>query len=191
MSSVLRRAPLAAALAVWTAGVAVASTADPDVHDRLVARFGLSWDDVVRGRVDRLVGNLLVPHAGGDPSVALPVVAVALAESVLGTRRTLVVGVLGDWLGTLPLLVVLRRSRSASVRAFTEEHDVGLSAVAAAALAAAAVRVRGKRRLAALAVVDGALLTAAVTNREVADLQHLAAGLAGTALELLLPRVSP
>ena len=119
-------------------------------------------------------------------NVLLVLLIVPLAERVVGSRQTLLVFFVGDWLSTLPILVVLRLlgafgNAGALDHALT--RDAGSSSgtwALAGALVAALKRPRLRYGVVGVALI--AHLALWMIFRQIFDLQHLAATGVGFAL---------
>jgi hypothetical protein len=173
------RLPVTSVVSAATLGLIAEARGDAVRHARQVDALGVAWPDVVSGRLWRLVSNLLVqPDPGLSPVAHL--VALGVAERRLGSRRALLLLLGGDWLSTLPVLVAVR---AAGATRLSDQRDAGLSAGGAALVGGlAAVAPPARLRAPATAGFLLALAVAAARRRQLADVQHLAAGAVGVAL---------
>jgi phosphatidylglycerol lysyltransferase len=152
-------------------------------HTLLLNWFGLAGNDLTRGQLWRIATNAFFsPKAGFMWSeVALLAVALPIAESVLSTKRALIVAVTGDWIATIIVLVAVRIfvPKYSQTAAFYH-RDAGASVAAWALAAAAAVKVEPRRlRLAARVFVLVWLVGAVFVHHQAFDVQHLIGGSIG------------
>jgi hypothetical protein len=155
-----------------------ATAISPAMHVMMVRHFGLDWFDVTHLRLWRLpTAELLAVQPGFVwAKVALAFVALPVAERRLGSRRTLIVFFLADWISTLTTFVVLRVASGmgdTSARALLHIRDVGPSA-GAWALIVTVVLVLERRpvRIAGSAAAYGFLLLALVFHGRLFDAEH-------------------
>lgn len=183
---VARRAPFTLALfgvVLWFMAV---TAAEPRVHEQLVRHFGLAWRDLLHLQWWRLGTSPLVQTSAGFVwgNVALLVVLLPLAEWRLGSRRSIVVFALGDWLSTVPVLVGVRVAAalgSGDATRVLAERDGGSSSGAWALAAALTWSIPGarRRRWIAVGAVLGYQLVLLAVRRDLVDLQHAGAVVAG------------
>ncbi|NDI46646.1 phosphatidylglycerol lysyltransferase domain-containing protein [Goekera deserti] len=174
-----------AAVQLWLMG---SGAYDPRVHRELLAAAGSNWELLLHGQLWRLLTSPVVQASPGFVWVnaALGLLAFPLAEARLGGRRTAALFLLGDLVGSVPVLLATRLLAGTGLDAAGQhlrELDGGSSAGTWALLAAVAWTLSGRWRTAALSTVGTVLLAALVLDHALADVQHLVSA-AGTVLVL-------
>lgn len=160
-------------------GLQVATALDPGLHAWLTAHFGVDWDTFQRGQWYRLAVSPLFQHGPGFSGLNQYLVLLLPAlEWRAGSRMTLAVFWLGDWLSTVPILVLLRVAGEwrAGALAAAETLDSGSSSALFAVTAALVwVAPRWWLRAMGIAGLFGFLACRVVCYGKEFDWQHLLA----------------
>ena len=193
IGGVARRFPVSLALLGVTLWLMTVTQEDVAFHDRLVSALGLSWPDLEQGELWRIPASALVnAEPGLQWSIVLLLVFVPLAESRLGSVRTLVTFFVADMASSLSTLSVLRAADLAgdeSAGDLAATHDVGSSSGCYGLAAMLVVSLRpGRARQLAAAALAAWLVGEVAVNRDLADWQHAISAAAGAALALALRR---
>lgn len=189
IGGLVRRYPVSLGLLGVTLWLMTVTQEDASFHGRLVSALGLSWPDLEKGELWRIPASALVNEEPGlQWAIILLLVFVPLAESRLGSVRTLVTFFVADLASSLSTLSVLRAADLAGDEQAGElarTHDVGSSSGCYGLAAALAVSLPpGRTRLLASGVLAAWLAGALVVNRDLADAQHAISAAAGAALTL-------
>lgn len=174
---IVRRSWFAFALVTAILGLEALTTFYPAVHGQLVQSFGLSGPDLAHLEVYRLVVSPLVqtrPGFVGTVWITLLFVA-PVAAWRLGAWRSAIVYFLGDWAGSLLILMTLGAASllgSTSAHQYWTTHDVGSSSGVYALGFAAALTLPGRVRVAVAAAVIAVFTSRVVIAGRVFDYQH-------------------
>jgi phosphatidylglycerol lysyltransferase len=177
----VRRFPFTTAMLGLTLWLCTMVYMSPEIRVFLVNHFGLSWPDLIRLRLWKLVSSPLTPP--GDGTAWSPFIfafsVVPLAEWRFGTSRAIKSFFLGDWLSSLPVLVMLRIAGHLGAHAAFADTilpDSGASAGGYALVAALAATIpHNKLRYAAYALIGVTIAIPMALNIRVFDFQHIIA----------------
>ena len=164
-------------LGAWNAG-------NPVRHTRLLEQLGLNWQDVVSGRIYRLVTAIFVQSAPGlRATIGLLLIVFPIAEWRLGSWKSTAVLFIGDWTSTIVVLVGLRLGavsgfHGALTAAMTRDGGASSAAHAVAAAAAATVPLQRFRRL-LVGAISGEIVLSALLGPHLFDVQHALSAVTG------------
>jgi hypothetical protein len=160
-----------------------ATNGSPGLHRELLRHIGLAWRDLQHLQFWRLPTSQLAETTAGFvwSNVALLLIVLPIAEWRLGTRRTILVFFLGDWVSTLITFVGLRVISPWSPWAahILTVRDAGPSsgAWALAITVALTLRPRRTRRIVSTGLF-AFLVISVVVHTRLFDVQHLLAAVA-------------
>ena len=182
-----RRIPFTTLITTAILAFQIATVFDRDEYSGLVASLHYNWDDLAQnGRIYRLFTALFLQDGPGFRVGTLAILPLlAVAEFVLGSRRTAVAFFVGDVASSVPILLVVRFLASAGVTAAARavtERDGGVSSAIFAAITAGALAIKHPRwrRSLVSALVAGMTLDTVIQHR-LFNVQHFAAALVGAA----------
>jgi len=165
----------------------------PGLHARLLERFGSSWRYWRSGQIWRLVTSAFVQSRHGFVAgIVILIWFLPLAEWRIGSCRTAVVFLAGDWISSAAAMLgarVMAAMGSDTATRVLAHVDSGASS-ACYACAGAFVWALAPSRLRQLLIglLLGDLTIAAVTNHTLADIQHPMAAVVGVAVVLFSTR---
>lgn len=181
-----RRFAVSLILLTIIVGLQVATARDAGLHAWLTVRFGVDWDTFQRGQWYRFAVSPLFQHGPGFSGVnQYLILLVPVLEWRTGSRLTLAVFWLGDWLSTIPTLVLLRlvgEWRSAALAAADTLDSGSSSALFAVAAALVWTAPRWWLRAMGVAGLFGFLAYRVAFYSKEFDWQHLLAGCVGVAV---------
>lgn len=180
---IARKFPLSTTVFAITFSVMALGAVQRRWHLLLLSWFGLAGNDIMHGQLWRIATNaFLQPKPGFMFSeVALLLVALPVAESILSTKTAILVAIVGDWIATILVLLSVRISvPNYSLTSTFVHRDAGASVTAWALAAAASVQIEQRRfRIPAQALIFTLLVSAVIIHRQVFDVQHLIGGAIG------------
>ena len=185
-----RRMPATICLTSIIVWFMAATTGSATAHRDLLRHIGLAWRDLAHAQLWRLPTSQLAETRPGFvwSNIALLLVVLPIAEWRLGTRRTVIVFFVGDWVSTLITLAGLRLAApwSPSAAHILTVRDAGPSAGAWALATTIALTLRPPRlRRTVTAAVFAFLVAALVLHGRLFDVQHLlSAGAAAAGVRL-------
>jgi membrane associated rhomboid family serine protease len=164
----------------------MAASVRAPAHRALVSRLGVTWPEIARLELWRVLTSSLVQDDRGIvwPIVAL-LAALPLAERRFGSAPALATYFAVDIVSTVPVLAVLALA-GASRLAGTP--NVGASAGLVGLLAATIAARRGRTRAAAAAAGVAVLAVLLALDWELASVQHAIAAVAGAGAGVRLQR---
>lgn len=185
----------ALAIVVLTLAIETATHFDRDLYVALERHLATTWDALAHFEVYRLVTSpLLQTEPGFAPAIiGLTTFAVPLFELRAGTLQTIVTFFIGDWLSTVPILLVLKAAAmlgSAAAETLVRMPDSGSSCGALACLGAFAVSLPPRLRPVAVGALAVGLGVRLVFWHRLYDYQHLLAAVVGIAAGLAWSHVA-
>ena len=172
-------------------GIEAATHFRPAWYPTIAFHTQLSWEYLEAFQLHRLALSPLVQTTAGCSGlffIAL-LLLIPFCELRTGWKRTAAIFFLGDWLSTLPILLVLRivgRLGDERALALASQPDSGSSSAAFACAAALAMTLPGAWRLAAIGTLFAGLSYWALLFTRQSDVQHLLAAAIGAGLMLLI-----
>lgn len=189
------RCPFTIGYTLTLTAVAVMRARDPQLSQRLVRDYSTNLANLQTRPVAALVGSAFVLDGGPQLNFPVFVPALAIAESRMGTRRTITIFALGHVGATAISAAVVRRGIASGRldESLANEPDVGMSYGALAVRFAAIGSVNGYR---ATAIDAGrALAVLALTQpwhvaRDFTALGHVTAAAIGALAGLVRKRIT-
>ncbi len=174
-------------LAVVTIALAVATNIDHALHSQLQHHFALDWDAIEDLEFYRIALSPFVQTSPGfSPTVlGLTALAVPVFEAFAGTRRAVTTFFLGDWLSTLPILLILQVAGwlgSATAGRLSSAPDSGSSSGGFACMTAFCCSLPTPWRFTGLGALAGFFAVRIAFWHRLFDFQHAAAALIGAIL---------
>ncbi len=188
IAAVARRFPFSLALFAVSLWFMLSTAVEPEIHGQLLRHFGLAWRDLLRFQWWRVATSPLVQTGSGLAwgNVVLLAVLPPLAEWRLGSRRSVVVFALSDWLSTLPVLLGVRLAAALGSDAAARTllvRDGGSSSGTWGLAAALAWRLSGKRwRWPMIGALLAYQVVFMVWRHRLFDVQHAGAIMASVAV---------
>ena len=184
MSRRLRMPWFALALVALTLAIESGTHIQPDLYGALERHLATTWDALARFEFYRLVTSpLLQTDPGFAPAIiGLTTFAVPVFELRAGTLQTITTFFLGDWLSTVPILLVLKVAAvfgSVVAERVVNTPDSGSSCGALACLGAFALSLPTRLRWPAVGAVAIGLGVRLVFWHQLYDYQHLLATMVG------------
>ena len=191
-----RRFPVTLSIGLVVCWIMAATRLDPSFHHVLERHLGLSFLDLGHLQLWRLPAAELIQTRAGFrwANIALLSVSLPFAEWRLGSRRSIVVFFLCDWVSSLMTygcMVVFAAAGSVGAHQILIERDSGSSAGAWALATAGALSLTDPRwRRLAVGSVFVFLGGALVIFHRLFDLQHLLAALTAVTLTMVFDRAA-
>ena len=179
------------ALAVITLSLSTATHFDASLHPEMQRHLALDWDALEDFQFYRIAFSPFVQTSPGfSPTVlGLTTLAVPLYEVRDGTRRALTLFFSGDWLSTLPILLILQLAGwlgSATASRLSSTPDSGSSSGGFACMAALCCSLPGVWRVLGLTSLASFFAVRLAFWHRLFDFQHATATLIGILVWLAL-----
>ena len=191
-AAMFRRFPVSLAIVGIVVALQAATALDAGLHPWLTEHFGVDWETFRQGQWYRFVVSPLFQHGPGFSGFnQFLILLVPALEWRAGSRLTLAVFALGDWLSTIPTLVFLRIAGewNGAAMAAADTLDSGSSSASFAVAAALAALVPHRRiRTSCIAGLFGILIIRVAVYGNEYDWQHLLAGCVGATLAMVARR---
>ncbi len=160
--------------------IQLAASARPGRHDRFLATFGNSWDDLARLRLQRLVTSSFIQADNGlHISILLLLIAATVAVAVrVSFRRAIIIWFLADITASVVLFSsyrVLGALGSARALELVALRDAGSSSGAHAVMTAALLTLSGRRPFIAVGALVAAQIPSIALSGNPAYVHHIIA----------------
>ncbi len=181
LAAIARRYPVTASVLALVFWFMTMTAIEPRAHAVLLRHIGLDWHDLVHLQIWRLATSQLVQTKSGFAwgNIALLVPILPLAEHFLGSRRTIALFTLGDWLSTVPVWIGVRIAAglgSSTASRLLSQRDGGVSSGAwVLALALALALPKGRLRTGTVGSIVGFNVAMLAVQHRIVDIQHAVA----------------